>query len=123
MKESRDLVVYSNRRLDELKVPNGKVYKLVAFAYAKLFEKVFEAVHGTAPKYAGKNTANPCSLMLSGAMMLEHLGFDHASELIVNGIAGTLSEGVMTQDLARMSGSRKSFGTKEFSAEVLRRME
>ncbi len=83
---------------------------------------VFEAVHGTAPKYAGKNTANPCSLMLSGAMMLEHLRMDRASELIVQGISSTLREGVLTADLARLSGSATSVGTKEFADEVVRRM-
>jgi isocitrate dehydrogenase len=83
---------------------------------------VFEAVHGTAPKYAGKNLANPCSLMLSGAMMLEYLGLKSAADMIESGIASALSEGVMTQDLSRMSKSDRSFGTKQFTGEVLRRM-
>jgi len=83
---------------------------------------VFEAVHGTAPKYAGKNLANPCSLMLSGAMMLEHMGLDRAAEMLVNGIAKTLSEGVKTQDLARLSSDRKFYGTAEFASEVIRRI-
>ena len=84
---------------------------------------VFEAVHGTAPKYAGKNVANPCSLILSGAMMLEHLGIERASELITKSVASALSEGVMTQDLARMSGLDRAYGTREFAGELLRRME
>ena len=84
---------------------------------------VFEAVHGTAPKYAGKNVANPCSLILSGAMMLEHLGIERASELITRSVASALSEGVMTQDLARMSGLDRAYGTREFAGELLRRME
>jgi isocitrate dehydrogenase len=83
---------------------------------------VFEAVHGTAPKYAGKNLANPCSLMLSGAMMLEHMGMDRAAEMLINGIAKTLSEGVKTQDLARLSSDRKFYGTGEFANEVIRRI-
>ena len=83
---------------------------------------VFEAVHGTAPKYAGKNVANPCSLMLSGAMMLEYLGLQPASNLIVKGIASTLSDGVKTQDLARQSSCGKYYSTKQFTGEVLRRM-
>jgi isocitrate dehydrogenase len=83
---------------------------------------VFEAVHGTAPKYAGRNTANPCSLMLSGAMMLEHIRMDHASGMIVQGISSALREGVLTADLARQSGAARSVGTKEFAAEVVRRM-
>jgi len=83
---------------------------------------VFEAVHGTAAKYAGKNVANPCSLMLSGAMMLEHLGMASAAEALVVGISTALSEGVMTQDLARLSSEKRYFGTKEFADEVIRRI-
>jgi len=83
---------------------------------------VFEAVHGTAPKYAGKNVANPCSMILSGAMMLEHLGFDKASVLIVRAVASALSEGVHTQDLARLSGVEKSVGTKEFAEQLIARL-
>ena len=83
---------------------------------------VFEAVHGTAPKYAGKNLANPCSLMLSGAMMLEHIGVEQAAEALVCGIASTLAEGIMTQDLARLSSEKKYSGTNEFAGEVIRRL-
>lgn len=81
----------------------------------------FEAVHGTAPKYAGRNVANPCSLILSGAMMLEHLGLDSAGQLVVRGVEKTLSEGLMTQDLARLAGS-KGVGTAEFGREVVARL-
>jgi len=81
----------------------------------------FEAVHGTAPKYAGRNTANPCSLILSGSMMLEHLGFDSASRLIIKGVERTLGEGLLTHDLARLVGSR-SMGTAEFGSEVVARL-
>ncbi len=81
----------------------------------------FEAVHGTAPKYAGKDLANPCSLILSGSMMLEHLGFDSANRLIIKGIERTLGEGLLTYDLARLVGSR-SIGTTEFGREVIARL-
>lgn len=83
---------------------------------------VFEAVHGTAPKYAGKNVANPCSLILSGAMMLEHLGLSAAGNSIVKAVRETLSEGYMTQDLARQSPDATSVGTKEFADELLTRL-
>lgn len=84
---------------------------------------IFEAVHGTAPKYAGKDVSYPLSLIVSAEMMLEHLGFAAASELPVKGIACTLSENIMTQDLARLSGgSTRSVGTKEFGEEVVRRL-
>jgi isocitrate dehydrogenase len=75
---------------------------------------VFEAVHGTASKYAGKDRANPGSLVLSGAMMLEHLGLDDAAMLIVTSLERTLAQGVMTQDLARLDGE-KGVGMAEFS--------
>jgi isocitrate dehydrogenase len=84
---------------------------------------VFEAAHGTAPKYAGKDVANPCSLMLSGAMMLEHLGHAEASRLLVKGIERTLAEGLFTQDLARLDGGSQAIGTKRFADEVVRRLD
>jgi len=81
----------------------------------------FEAVHGTAPKYAGKDLANPGSLMLSAAMMLEHLGQEPAAQSLVRGIERTLSEGILTQDLARVIGA-KSIGTREFGSAVVDRL-
>jgi len=83
---------------------------------------VFEAVHGTAPKYAGMDVANPSSLMLSGAMMLEHLGLDSAASVLVNAIEGTLAAGVMTQDLTRLGTGLKPVGTRQFAQEIIRRI-
>ncbi len=82
---------------------------------------VFEAVHGSAPKYAGKNVANPCSLILSGAMMLEHLGLESAARIVVRSIEAALGEGVLTQDMARPTCS-KSIGTAEFAQEIIARL-
>ena len=82
---------------------------------------VFEAVHGTAPKYAGRDLANPGSLILSGAMMLEHMGLDEAAALIVSSLGKTLAGGVLTQDLARLVGE-KGVGTKKFSDSVIEAM-
>ncbi|MBU0684949.1 MAG: NADP-dependent isocitrate dehydrogenase [Thermoplasmatota archaeon] len=79
---------------------------------------VFEAVHGTAPKYAGKNIANPSSLILSGALMLEHIGLESAGRLIVSSLEKVLAEGVLTEDLARRAGSR-AYGTSEFAREIV----
>jgi isocitrate dehydrogenase len=84
---------------------------------------VFEAVHGTAPKYAGKDVANPCSLMLSGAMMLDHLGLEESASVLVKAIESTLADGIMTQDLARLGSGIKPVGTLEFSAAVIRRLD
>jgi len=83
---------------------------------------VFEAVHGTAPKYAGKDVANPCSMMLSGAMMLEHVGLDSAASSLVGAVEATLGEGIMTQDLARLASDINPVGTTHFAAEVIRRV-
>ncbi len=62
---------------------------------------VFEATHGTAPKYAGQDKVNPSSLILSGAMMLEHMGWQEASELIRSALQSTIQSKTVTYDLAR----------------------
>lgn len=82
---------------------------------------VFEAVHGTAPKYAGKDVANPCSLILSAVMMLEYLELDNASRTLLGAVEQTLGDGVMTQDLARLTGSRP-YSTSEFARELASRL-
>lgn len=61
---------------------------------------IFEATHGTAPKAAGKNIANPGSLLLSGAMMLEHMGWANAAELVRRAVCGVLADKTVTPDLA-----------------------
>ena len=53
---------------------------------------MFEATHGTAPKYTGKNMANPGAVLLSGALMLEHLGWDEAARLVTQGVEATFAE-------------------------------
>lgn len=69
---------------------------------------VFEATHGTAPDLAGKDAANPCSIILSGAMMLDHLGWNRAADLVRRSVAHTLGAGRATPDLARgMEGCRE----------------
>jgi isocitrate dehydrogenase len=69
---------------------------------------VFEATHGSAPQYAGQDKVNPGSLILSGALLLEHLGWVEAAESIYEGLQKTISEGIVTYDLARqMTGARE----------------
>ncbi|MDQ7007993.1 MAG: isocitrate/isopropylmalate family dehydrogenase [Acidobacteriota bacterium] len=63
---------------------------------------LFEATHGTAPKYTGQDKVNPGSLILSAVMMLEHLGWKEAAELINDGMAQSIRQGVVTYDLARL---------------------
>ncbi|MDR2339398.1 MAG: NADP-dependent isocitrate dehydrogenase, partial [Deltaproteobacteria bacterium] len=75
---------------------------------------VFEATHGTAPKYAGKDVANPTSLMLSGALMLDYLGWGDAARLVRDALAKTVLDGIITQDLARQLPGAKASGTKAF---------
>ncbi|MDY0222010.1 MAG: NADP-dependent isocitrate dehydrogenase [Desulfobacterium sp.] len=69
---------------------------------------VFEATHGTAPDLAGKDAANPCSIILSGAMMFDHMGWNRAADLVRRSVALTLGAGRATPDLARgMEGCRE----------------
>mgnify|MGYP005841513217 FL=1 len=63
---------------------------------------LFEATHGSAPKYAGQDRVNPCSMLLSGAMMFKYLGWDDVAGLIVEGITATIQEKTVTYDLARL---------------------
>jgi isocitrate dehydrogenase len=78
---------------------------------------VFEATHGTAPKYANLDKVNPCSLALSGAMMLDHLGWTEAGDLVRIGIEETIASRVVTYDLARLMGI-EPVKTSEFAAAV-----
>jgi isocitrate dehydrogenase len=69
---------------------------------------LFEATHGTAPKYAGKDMVNPGSLVLSAEMMLRHLGWKEAADRVIKGLSGAISARTVTYDLARlMEGSTK----------------
>ncbi len=82
---------------------------------------VFEAVHGSAPKYAGLDKANPTALILSGAMMLEHIGWHEASALIPAALAATIAEGRATYDLARQLGVQE-VACSAFAEEVAQRL-
>ncbi len=83
---------------------------------------VFEAVHGTAPKYAGQNKVNPTALTLSGVMMLEHIGWDEAAQLVRQGITRAIQDKVVTYDLARQMEGATQVGTSEFADAVIERM-
>lgn len=75
---------------------------------------IFEATHGIAPDIAGKNKANPCSLILSGVMMLEYMGWIEAAKLIEDAMERLFSTGYATEDLARFMENGRPLGTKEF---------
>ena len=83
---------------------------------------IFEAVHGTAPKYAGLDVANPTSLMLSGVMMLRHLGWTSAADVMESAIMEAYSDQRVTQDLARVLNI-KALKCSEFAEEVIKRMK
>jgi len=83
---------------------------------------VFEPVHGTAAKYAGKDIANPCALILSGAMMLQHLGLERAAGMIVGAIERTLGAGILTRDAALAVDTSRFAGTRRFAEEVVFRL-
>lgn len=80
---------------------------------------IFEATHGTAPDIAGKNKANPCSLILSSVMALEYLNLKEAADLIIKALEKSFEEGYATEDLALFMENGKPLGTKEFGDKIL----
>jgi len=83
---------------------------------------VFEATHGTAPKYANTDKINPGSLVLSGVMMLEHLGWQEAADLIVLGLERTIANKTVTYDLERQMAGATLVSTSRFGQEIARNM-
>jgi isocitrate dehydrogenase len=84
---------------------------------------VFEATHGTAPKYAGQDKVNPSSLILSGAMMLDHMGWREASDLIRQALQSTIAAGIVTYDLARQMEGATEVKCSEFAKGIVDHME
>jgi isocitrate dehydrogenase len=83
---------------------------------------LFEATHGTAPKYADKDVINPSSLMLSAVMMLEYLGWEKAARLIDRGIERTISKKTVTYDLHRQMKGAKKVGTSQYATNIIKNM-
>ncbi|MDD3759396.1 MAG: NADP-dependent isocitrate dehydrogenase [Acidithiobacillus sp.] len=83
---------------------------------------IFEATHGTAPDIAGQGKANPSSLILSGVMLLEHLGWTEAAQVITAAMEGGIAAGEVTGDLASLQG-QAGLSTSEFTAALCRRIE
>lgn len=83
---------------------------------------VFEATHGTAPKYAGLDVINPSSVILSGVMMFEHLGWVEARDLIINGIIRTIAQKRVTYDLERQMDGATKLKTSEFASAIIENM-
>jgi isocitrate dehydrogenase len=83
---------------------------------------IFEATHGTAPKYAGQDKVNPGSLILSGEMMLRYLGWNEAADLVIRGMEGAIAAKTVTYDFARMMPGAKLVKCSEFGAAVVKHM-
>jgi len=79
----------------------------------------FEATHGTAPKYAGQDKVNPSSLILSGVMMLEHLGWNEAAESLIRAIGQTIQQKTVTYDLARQMEGAKEVRCSEYASAII----
>jgi len=84
---------------------------------------LFEATHGTAPKYTDQDVANPSSLILSAVMMLEHLGWQSAADLIISGIEKTIVQKRVTYDLERLMDGAAKLKTSEFGTAIIENME
>jgi isocitrate dehydrogenase len=83
---------------------------------------IFEATHGTEPKYAGKDQVNPSSVILSGVMMLEYIGWQDAADLIVKGIEGAISHKRVTYDFHRLMEGATKLKCSEFGDEIISNM-
>ncbi|MAT92810.1 MAG: isocitrate dehydrogenase (NADP(+)) [Halioglobus sp.] len=80
---------------------------------------LFEATHGTAPKYAGQDKVNPGSLILSAEMMLRHLGWNEAADLIINGMNGAIQAGTVTYDFERLMEGATLLSCSEFGQAII----
>ncbi len=83
---------------------------------------IFEATHGTAPKYAGQDKVNPGSVLLSGVLMLEHLGWQDAADDIVRALEATIADRIVTYDFARLTEGATEVKTSEFAAAIVERL-
>jgi isocitrate dehydrogenase len=83
---------------------------------------VFEATHGTAPKYAGQDKVNPGSVILSGEMMLRYMGWTEAADMIISALENTISQKVVTYDFARLMDGAREVKCSEFGEAVVSNM-
>jgi len=84
---------------------------------------IFEATHGTAPKYAGLDKVNPSSVILSGVLLLEHLGWTEAAKMVIKSVEKTIASKVVTYDFARLMDGATEVKTSEFGDELIKNME
>jgi isocitrate dehydrogenase len=83
---------------------------------------IFEATHGTAPKYAGQDKVNPGSVLLSGVLMLEHLGWQSPADNIVRAMEATIADKIVTYDFARQMEAATEVKTSEFAGAIIERL-
>lgn len=83
---------------------------------------IFEATHGTAPKYAGLDKVNPSSVILSGVLLLEHLGWTEAAQLVIQSVENTIASKVVTYDFARLMEGATEVKCSEFGDELIKNM-
>jgi isocitrate dehydrogenase len=95
--------------------PGGNINSLTGHA-------IFEATHGTAPKYANQDKVNPGSVVLSGEMMFRHMGWTEAADLIIKGMEGAISAKTVTYDFARLMEGAQEVKCSEFGDAVIRHM-
>ncbi|MEK4217820.1 NADP-dependent isocitrate dehydrogenase [Bacillus sp. FSL L8-0222] len=84
---------------------------------------IFEATHGTAPKYAGLDKVNPSSVILSGVLLLEHLGWNEAADLIIKSMEKTIASKVVTYDFSRLMDGATEVKCSEFGEELIKNMD
>ncbi|MEC1687244.1 NADP-dependent isocitrate dehydrogenase [Bacillus mojavensis] len=84
---------------------------------------IFEATHGTAPKYAGLDKVNPSSVILSGVLLLEHLGWNEAADLIITSMEKTIASKVVTYDFSRLMDGATEVKCSEFGEELIKNMD
>ena len=83
---------------------------------------MFEATHGTAPKYAGQDKVNPGSLILSAEMMLRHMGWTEAADLIISSTEAAIKDKIVTYDFARLMDGAKEVSCSAFGDAMIARM-
>jgi isocitrate dehydrogenase len=84
---------------------------------------LFEATHGTAPKYAGQDKVNPGSVILSAEMMLRHLGWNEAADLVVSGVEGAIAAKTVTYDFERLMDDATLLKCSEFGDAIIKHMD
>ena len=123
--EAFDVIVMPNLYGDILSDVAAQIAGSVGLAGSANIGKdvaMFEAIHGSAPRRAGQNLANPSGLLLAGVMMLDHIGQIEVANNVHNAWLKTLEDGIHTYDVFNDTVSKQKVGTKEFAQEVIRRL-